>query len=54
MKIDEYNLYDKSAPNSWELADEEWLSNDDTLFADPNEFEEEIENQLYVLEKNPI
>ena len=54
VKIDEYNLYDKSVTNSWELADEDWSSNDDAEFADPNDFEEELDGQLYITEKNPL
>ena len=44
VKIDEYNLYDKSATNPWELADEDWSSSDDAVFADPNKFEKELDN----------
>ncbi len=54
VKIDEYNLYDKSATNPWELADEYWSSNDDAEFADPHEFEEELDGQLHATEKNPL
>ncbi len=48
-KIDKYNLYDKSATNPWELADEDWSSNE---FVDPNEFEEELNGRLHATEKN--
>ena len=54
MKIDEYNLYDKSATNSWELADEKWSSNDDTKFADPNKCEKEMKGLSHTTEKNLI
>lgn len=52
MKIDEYNLYDKLAINLWELADKNELFNNDTEFAYPYKFEEELNDQLYVTEKN--
>ena len=54
VKIDDYNLDDKSAANTWELAGEDWSSNDNVKFADPNEFKEELDGQLYTAEKNPL
>ncbi len=54
VKIDEYNLYDQSATNSWELADEDWSSNDNSEFANHNKFEEELDGQLHTTEKNPL
>ena len=54
MKIDKYNLYDKLATNPWELADEDWSSNDDAKFADPNKFVEELDSQLHTTEKNSL
>ena len=54
VKIDEYNLYAKSATNSWKLGDKKWLSNDDIKFADCNKFEEEIKGLLQIRRKNLI
>ncbi len=52
VKINEYNLYDKLDTNSWEFADEDWSSNDDVEFANPNKFEEEFDGQLHTTKKN--
>ncbi len=41
VDIDEGLLYDKSEVNSWEFADAEWENSNDSLFADPLEFDEE-------------
>ena len=54
VKINEYNLYYKSATNYWELEDQDSSSNDDPEFADPNKFEEELDSQLHTTEKNPL
>ena len=54
VKIDEYNLYGTLPTNTQELADEDWSSNDDAEFADPKEFEEELDSQLHTTEKNPL
>ncbi len=43
----------KTATNPWELADKDWSSNDDAEFADPNEFEDELD-QPYIQEENPL
>ena len=42
VDIDEGFLYDKSEVNPWEFADAEWENSDDSLFADPLEFDEDI------------
>lgn len=54
IKIDKYNLYNKSATNFWELADKKCLSNNDIEFANANKFEDKIEYLSYRIEKNLI
>lgn len=41
VKIDEKNLYNKSFLSLWELADDDWSSSYDILFADPNKFDKD-------------
>lgn len=52
VKIDEYNFYDNLAINPWELADKNWSSSNDVVFADLNKFEKKLDDQPRILEKN--
>lgn len=54
VKIDKYNLYDKSAINLWELADKDWSFSNDTIIANLNELEKKLDEQPHIPEKNPL
>lgn len=52
MKINKYNLYDILVTNLLKLVDEDWSSNNDAKFANPNKLEKKLNNQLHAIEKN--
>lgn len=52
LKIHEDNLYDKTMTNSWEWAEENELSYDDSEFVDLNNFGDEWNTQPYIHEKH--
>lgn len=54
VKIDEKRLYDKSSVSLWEQADDDWCPSDNFSFADPNKFDEDINQSIPKNTSGPV